>query len=253
MKERNTSTMRLSNKVAIITGAGRGIGRASAVLFAREGARVVVADINKAAADEVVTEIRTMDREALAIQVDVTNAESVASLVDATITWAGRVDVLLNNAGITRDARLVKMTEDQWEAVIDVNLKGVWLCGRAVAPHMINQGSGSIINVSSIVGRRGNFGQSNYAATKAGVIAMAQTWARELGPAGIRANAVAPGFILTEMTSTIPEKVTNGIQEQTPLRRFGTPEELANVYLFLASDESSFITGTVIGVDGGLN
>jgi 3-oxoacyl-[acyl-carrier protein] reductase len=244
--------MRLHHKVAIITGAGRGIGRASALLFASEGARVVVADINKSAAEEVASEIQQRDQQALPIQVDVTNADSVEALAQAAMNWAGRIDILLNNAGITRDARLVKMTEEQWESVIDVNLKGVWLCGRAVAPYMISQNSGSIINVSSIVGRRGNFGQSNYAATKAGVIAMAQTWARELGPAGVRVNAVAPGFILTEMTTTIPEKVTNGIKEQTPLRRFGTPAELANAYLFLASDESSFITGTVIGVDGGL-
>jgi 3-oxoacyl-[acyl-carrier protein] reductase len=244
--------MRLHNKVVIITGAGQGIGRATALLFAREGARVVVADINQALATQVASEIAKLQGVALAVQLDVASADSVEAAITATLAWAGRVDVLVNNAGITRDARLVKMTEAQWEAVIDVNLKGVWLCGRAVAPHMIAQGSGSIINVSSIVGRRGNFGQSNYAATKAGVIAMAQTWARELGPSGIRVNAVAPGFIITEMTSTIPEKVASGIKEQTSLRRFGTPEELANVYLFLASDESSFISGSVIEVNGGM-
>jgi 3-oxoacyl-[acyl-carrier protein] reductase len=244
--------MRLQDKVAFITGGGQGIGRATALLFAREGAQVVVADINKAAADAVAAEIAAADGRALALQLDVAQAVSVDAAVAATIAWAGRVDVLLNNAGITRDARLHKMTEAQWEAVIDVNLKGVWLCGRAVAPHMVAQGSGSIINVSSIVGLYGNFGQSNYAATKAGVIAMAQTWARELGPSGVRANAVAPGFIATELTTTIPEKVIAGIKERTTLRRFGLPEELAKVYLFLASEDSSFINGTVIQVDGGL-
>lgn len=244
--------MRLKNKVAFITGGGQGIGRATALLFAREGARVVVADINQSAADMVVSEILGADGHALAVQVDVARAESVEVAVAEALRWGGRIDVLLNNAGITRDARLPKMTEAQWDAVINVNLKGVWLCGRAIAPHMVAQGSGSIINVSSIVGLYGNYGQSNYAATKAGVIAMAQTWARELGPAGVRSNAVAPGFIATELTNTIPEKITNGIKERTPLRRFGQPEELAQVYLFLASDDSSYINGTVIAVDGGL-
>ncbi|MDZ4718687.1 MAG: beta-ketoacyl-ACP reductase [Roseiflexaceae bacterium] len=244
--------MRLKNKVTFITGGGQGIGRATALLFAREGGRVVVADINKSAADSVAAEIIAADGQALAVQVDVSRAESVEAAVAEAIQWGSRIDVLLNNAGITRDARLPKMTEAQWDAVINVNLKGVWLCGRAIAPHMIAQGSGSIINVSSIVGLYGNFGQSNYAATKAGVIAMAQTWARELGPSGVRSNAVAPGFIATELTTTIPEKITNGIKERTPLRRFGQPEELAQVYLFLASDDSSYINGTVIAVDGGL-
>jgi 3-oxoacyl-[acyl-carrier protein] reductase len=244
--------MRLKNRVAVITGAGGGIGRASARVFAREGARVVVADINQGAAGQVADEIAAAGGQALAMQVDVSQAESVEAMVAAAIAWAGRIDILLNNAGITRDARLQKMTEAQWDAVINVNLKGVWLCGRAVAPHMVAQGSGSIINVSSIVGLYGNFGQSNYAATKAGVIAMTQTWARELGPAGVRTNAVAPGFIQTEMSSTVPEKIAAEIRDHTPLRRFGQPEELANVYLFLASDDSSFINGAVIQVDGGL-
>jgi 3-oxoacyl-[acyl-carrier protein] reductase len=244
--------MRLSNKVALITGGGHGIGRAAALRFAREGARVVIADINSAGAHETADMIRGQDGDALAIHVDVAQAESVAAAVAATIDWGGRVDVLLNNAGITRDARLVKMTEEQWDAVIDVNLKGVWLCGRAVAPHMIAQGSGSIINVSSIVGLYGNFGQSNYAATKGGVISMTKTWARELGPSGVRSNAVTPGFIETELVHTIPEKIIANLQERTPMRRMGTPEELANVYLFLASDESSFVNGAVIQVDGGL-
>jgi 3-oxoacyl-[acyl-carrier protein] reductase len=244
--------MRLKDKVALVTGGGQGIGKAAALTFAREGARVVLADINLAAAEASAAEIAAQDGQALAVAMDVGSAESVQEAVAQAMVWGGRIDVLLNNAGITRDARMVKMTEEQWDAVIGVNLKGVWLCTRAVAPHMVAQGSGSIINVSSIVGLNGNFGQTNYAATKAGVIAMAKTWARELGPSGVRVNAVAPGFIATEMLGTIPEKVIQGVTERTPLRRLGKPEELANVYLFLASDESSFVSGTVIQADGGL-
>jgi 3-oxoacyl-[acyl-carrier protein] reductase len=244
--------MRLNDKVAFVTGAGQGIGKASALGFAREGARVVVADINMSAAEAVAAEIAERDGRAIAVPLDVAQAASVEDAVARAVGWGGRVDVLLNNAGITRDARMVKMTEQQWDAVIDVNLKGVWLCTRAIAPHMVAQGGGSIINVSSIVGLYGNFGQTNYAATKAGVIAMTKTWARELGPSGIRVNAVTPGFIATEMVGTIPEKVIATVSERTPLRRLGRPEELASVYAFLASDDSSFITGSVVQVDGGL-
>jgi 3-oxoacyl-[acyl-carrier protein] reductase len=245
-------TMRLKGKVAIVTGAGHGIGKATAIAFAREGAHVAVVDINMSGAEATVAEITRLDGRALAVQADVSQAASVESMVETVLAWGGRIDVLLNNAGITRDARLVKMTEQQWDAVINVNLKGVWLCARAVAPHMSAQGSGSIINVSSIVGLYGNFGQSNYAATKGGVIAMTKTWARELGPSGVRVNAVTPGFIATEMITTIPEKVIQTVCERTPLRRLGKPEEVAAVYVFLASDESSFMTGSVIQVDGGL-
>lgn len=244
--------MRLKDKVAFVTGAGQGIGKASALTFAREGARVVVADINLSAAEATAAEIAAKDGSALPLHVDVSQAASVEDAVARAVGWGGRVDVLLNNAGITRDARMVRMTEQQWDAVINVNLKGVWLCTRAVAPHMIAQGSGSIINVSSIVGLYGNFGQTNYSATKAGVIAMTKTWARELGASGIRVNAVTPGFIATEMVGTIPEKVIATVAERTPLRRLGKPEELAAAYVFLASDDASFITGTVIQVDGGL-
>jgi 3-oxoacyl-[acyl-carrier protein] reductase len=244
--------MRLKDRVAFVTGAGQGIGRASALTFAREGARVVVTDINQAAAEATAAAIVERDGAALALPIDVSQAASVEDAVARAVGWGGTIDVLLNNAGITRDARMLKMTEQQWDAVIDVNLKGVWLCTRAVAPHMLAAGRGSIINVSSIVGLYGNFGQTNYAATKAGVIAMTKTWARELGPSGIRVNAVTPGFIVTEMVGTIPEKVIQTVAERTPLRRLGRPEELASVYLFLASDDSSFVTGTVIQADGGL-
>lgn len=245
--------MRLKNKVAIVTGGGRGIGRVTCLVFGREGAKVVVADVDEKATTDVAKEITDAGGQALAVTVDISKAESVQAMVAKAKEWGGSVDVLVNNAGITRDARLVKMTGDQWDAVINVNLKGTWLCGQAVAPIMVEQKSGSIINVSSIVGVYGNFGQSNYAATKAGVIAMAKTWARELGPSGVRVNAVAPGFIATEMVTTIPEKVIEDVKAKTPLRRLGQPEDMANIYLFLASEESSFVHGTVIQADGGIS
>lgn len=244
--------MRLKNKVAFITGAGNGIGRITALTFAREGAKVAVADINMSAAQAVANEIIQADGQAKALFLDVSRAESVEMAVRTAAEWGGSIDALVNNAGITRDARMTKMTEDQWDAVISVNLKGVWLCGKAVAPIMIHQGSGSIANAASVVAFHGNFGQSNYVAAKAGVIGMTKTWARELGPSGIRVNAVAPGFTQTDMIGTVPEKVLDSVRERTPMRRLGRPEDIAYAYLFLASDESTFITGTVIPVDGGL-
>jgi 3-oxoacyl-[acyl-carrier protein] reductase len=244
--------MRLKDKVAIVTGAGQGIGRQTAITFAREGAKVVVADMNEETIKSVADEITASGGAALPVAVNVAKADSVEAMVKATVDWGGgRIDALVNNAGITRDARLQKMSEDQWDAVINVNLKGVWLCGKAVGTIMAEQGSGSIMNASSIVGLYGNFGQSNYAATKGGVIAMTYTWAIELGPKGVRVNAVAPGFTMTPMMDTVPEKVLDSIRAQTPLRRLGDPQDIANAYLFLASDESSFITGQVIAVNGG--
>ncbi len=244
--------MRLEGKVALITGGGGGIGATTARLFAREGARVVVADVNEAGVSRVVEEITSSEGSALGVMMDVADAGSVQAAVDRARDWGGRIDVLLNNAGITRDAGLLKMTEEQWDAVIAVNLKGVFLCGKAVAPVMVEQGSGSIINVSSVVGLYGNYGQTNYAATKAGVIGITRTWARELGPKGIRVNAVCPGFTATEMVLTVPENVLDGIRQKTPLRRLGDPEEIARTYLFLASDDASFVTGAVLSADGGL-
>jgi 3-oxoacyl-[acyl-carrier protein] reductase len=244
--------MRLKDKVALVTGGGQGIGRLTALTFAREGASIAVADINYTAAQAVADEINQADGRAIAVSLNVTSAESVAAAVSEVHAWGGRLDILVNNAGITRDARMQRMTEEQWDAVIDVNLKGVWLCSKAVAPHMIAQNSGVILNAASIVGLHGNFGQSNYVASKSGVIGMTKTWARELGPSGVRANAVAPGFIQTDMIATVPEKVIEGLRERTPLRRLGQPEDIANAYLFLASDEASFITGVVLSVDGGL-
>lgn len=244
--------MRLKDKVALITGGGQGIGRLTALTFAREGARVAVADINISAATAVAAEIEQLDGQAKAVFLDVSRAESVEAALQSVTNWAGGVDALINNAGITRDARMQKMTEEQFDAVINVNLRGVWLCAKACVPSMVARGGGAILNAASVVGLYGNFGQTNYVAAKAGVIGMTKTWARELGPSGIRVNAVAPGFTATEMLATVPEKVLESVRERTPLRRLGKPEDIANAYLFLASDEAAFITGQVLSVDGGL-
>lgn len=246
--------MRLKDKVAIVTGGGQGIGAATALTFAREGAKVVVADMNEETANAVVSEIKQAGNgDAIAVVVNVANAESVDAMVKATMDWAGRIDVLVNNAGITADTVVHKMTEEQWDRVINVNLKGVWLCGKAVATVMRSQESGgSIINASSIVGVYGNMGQSNYAASKGGVIAMTYTWSVELASKGIRVNAIAPGFTDTPMVAKVKPEVLDKVRQQTPLGRLATPEDIANAYLFLASDESSFITGQVLEVSGGL-
>lgn len=244
--------MRLKDKVTIITGGARGIGRETALLFAREGAKVVIGDFDEDAGRKTLDEILALGADAFFCKVDVTDRMSVEEMVKKTRERFGRIDVLINNAGITADAFLTKMTDEQWERVIEVNLKGVFLCTRAVAPVMIEQGCGVILNASSVVGVYGNIGQTNYAATKAGVIGMTRSWAKELGRKGIRVNAVAPGFIMTEMTARVPEKVLELMKERTPLGRLGRPEDVAAAYLFLASDEASFINGQVLGVDGGL-
>jgi 3-oxoacyl-[acyl-carrier protein] reductase len=243
--------MRLAGKVAIITGAGRGIGREASLLFAREGAKVVLADVDPQA-EKVVGEIQGAGGEAIFVRGDVTDRISCAAMVEAAVNSFGRVDILVNNAGITRDAQLVKLSEGDFDRVIAVNLKGTFNATQAVAPRMIEQGSGRIINVSSVVGLFGNFGQTNYAATKAGVIGMTKTWARELGRKGITVNAVAPGFIQTEMTESVPEKVLEMMRSRTPLGRLGTARDVANIYLFLASDDAAYVNGTVVSVDGGL-
>lgn len=240
--------MRLQNKVAIITGAGRGIGQATAVLFAAEGASVVVADVEleiaQAAADEI-------GEKAFAVQVNVTDRASVEAMVQAVVAKYGRIDILINNAGIIRDSQLLKMSEADFDAVIGVNLKGVFNCTQAIAPIMVAQGSGAIVNASSVVALYGNFGQTNYVASKAGVIGMTKVWARELGRKGIRVNAIAPGFIQTRMTDGIPDKVMDKLLERVALQRRGQPQEIANAFLWLACDESSYVTGHVLSVDGG--
>ena len=243
--------MRLADKVCIITGAGRGIGEATALKFAREGARVMVCDLDRTGIDQTVARVRDLGGDAHGFLVDVTDRASIQAMVDAVMKRYGRIDVLVNNAGIVQDAQLTRMTEEQFDRVIEVNLKGTWNCTKAVADVMIAQSSGVILNASSIVGLYGNFGQTNYAASKFGVIGMAKTWARELGRRGVRANAVCPGFVETTILSTIPEKVLKALKDRVPLGRLGRPEDIANTYAFLASDEASYINGAVIEVCGG--
>jgi 3-oxoacyl-[acyl-carrier protein] reductase len=243
--------MRLAGKVSIVTGAARGIGLATALKFAREGALVALCDVDQAAVDGAAREVRQAGGEALGFVVDVTRPATIRAMVDAVMQKYGRIDVLVNNAGIVQDAQLLKMSEVQFDKVIDVNLKGTYNCTKAVADIMVQQGSGVILNASSIVGIHGNFGQTNYAASKFGVIGMVKTWARELGRKGVRANAVCPGFVETTILSSIPEKVLDAMRARVPLGRLAKPEEIANTYAFLASDEASYINGAVIEVSGG--
>lgn len=250
--------MRMKDKVVVITGGGAGIGKATALRFAEEGARVVICDVNEAAGQET---LKLLGPQAAFYKVNVADRAAVQQWIEDVIARYGRIDVLINNAGILRDGLLVKVKEGQlvgqmpeadFDLVISVNLKGVFNCGQAVAPFMIRQGGGVILNATSIVGLDGNFGQTNYVATKAGVIGMTKVWARELGRFGIRVNAVAPGFTATEMVSAMPEKILEGMKSRTPLGRLGDPRDIANAYLFLASDEASFITGETLRVDGGI-
>lgn len=250
--------MRLKDKVCIITGGAAGIGKATAEKFYAEGAKVIICDLNQEAGEALVAQL---GENARYYQVNVTNRQEVQAFVDAVVAEFGRVDVLINNAGITKDGQFVKfkdgemvgeMSEEAFDAVVAVNLKGVFNCTQAVTPYMIKQGGGSIVSASSVVGLYGNFGQTNYAATKFGVIGMTKTWARELGKYQIRVNAVAPGFILTEMVLKMPERVLAGMAANAPLKRLGKPEEIANVYCWLSSDEASYIHGAVISVDGGI-
>ncbi len=246
--------MRLKDKVCIITGAAGGIGKAAVILFVQEGAFVAACDVSQENLRNLKEDVGKFSENIETYLLDVTDRESVKNTIESIFQRYGRIEVLVNNAGITRDALLVKMTEQDWDAVINVNLKGVFNMTQAVMPYMMKTQKGSIINTSSIVGIYGNIGQTNYAASKGGIIAMTKTWAKELARKGaqIRVNAVAPGFIRTPMTEKVPEKVIEYINNKTPLGRMGEPKDVVYVYLFLASDESSFITGQVIGVDGGL-
>ena len=240
---------RLKEKVAIITGAAKGIGFATVQRFAQEGAIVIMADMNLEAAKGAAAQIPNAEAYAM----NVTDRASIQAVVDQVMQKHGRIDILINNAGITQDARLVKMTEAQFDAVIDVNLKGVFNCTQLIVPHMLEAKSGAIVNASSVVGIYGNFGQTNYSATKFGVIGFTKTWARELGPKGIRVNAICPGFIATEMVKAMPENILQDIERRSWLGRLGTPEEIANVYLFLASNEASFINGVALEASGGIS
>ena len=244
--------MRLQNKVAVITGAASGIGLATAVKFAQEGAFIAICDLNQAGIDAAIKEVEAAGGQALGYIVDVTKPDQIAAMRDALLAEKGRIDVLVNNAGIVMDAQLIKMTEDQFDKVIDINLKGTYNMARALVDTMVAQGAGVILNASSVVGVYGNFGQTNYAATKFGVIGMVKTWAKELGKKGIRANAVCPGFVATPILKAMPEKVLQGMEEKVPMRRLADPSEIANVYAFLASDEASYINGAAIEVTGGL-
>lgn len=250
--------MRLKDRVVLITGGAAGIGKATAERFAEEGAKIVLCDVVEEAGREAAA---SLGLDASFYKVDVTDHQAVQEWADAVFARYGRIDVLVNNAGILRDGQLVKFKEGQvvgqmpekdFDLVIAVNLKGVFNCTQAVVPYMIQGGGGVILNASSVVGLYGNFGQTNYVATKAGVIGMTQVWARELGRYNIRVNAVAPGFILTEMVKQMPEKVLDGMKARTPLGRLGQPEEIANAYLWLASDEASFVTGATLSVNGGI-
>lgn len=251
----------MKSKVVIVTGGAAGIGKATALRFGQAGARVAVWDMSEQAGQAVAADIATAGGEAAFWQVNVADAASVQAGMDAVVARWGRVDVLVNNAGIVRDGLLVKwkegklagaMSDEAWDAVIGVNLKGPFLCTRAAVPHMIAQGGGVVLSTSSVVGLYGNFGQTNYAATKGGLITMTKTWARELGKFNIRVNAVAPGFIATEILKAMPEKVLEGMVAKTPLGRMGKPEDIAEAFLWLASDAAAFVHGTVLSVDGGL-
>lgn len=243
---------RLTNKTAIVTGGASGIGKATTLRFVEEGAAVAIWDINAEKGEAFATNLREQGHRAQFYTVNTADLKVVMEATEAVKTDFGSIHILINNAGITRDSSFKKMTPEQWQAVIDVNLTGVFNCTKAVYPHLEAQKWGRIITASSVVGLYGNFGQTNYAATKAGVIGMTQVWAREFGRKGITANAVAPGFIETEMTAAIPENVLEGMRDKAPAGRLGTAEEVASLYLFLASDEAAFINGATISIDGGL-
>lgn len=245
-------TKTLENKIAVVTGGADGIGKATSVRFANEGATVVVWDMNAEKGDETVAEINASGGSAIFMQVNTAKYDEVDKATQLTVKNFGRIDILINNAGITRDSSIKKMTPDIWQQVIDVNLTGVFNCCKCVSDVMVENGWGRIVNASSVVALYGNFGQTNYVATKAGLIGMTKTLAKELGRKGITVNAVAPGFIATEMVKKMPADVLKSMEEKVPLKRLGMPEEIAATYAFLASDDAAYINGTVISVDGGI-
>jgi 3-oxoacyl-[acyl-carrier protein] reductase len=244
--------MRLKDKVALVTGSAQGIGREIALVFAREGADVVISDINMEKAAKTAAEIEALGRRSLALQLNVTDYANVEEAVNKTLDKLGKVDILVNNAGITKDGLLLRMSEADWDAVINVNLKGTFNCTKAVSKVMIKSRSGRIINIASIIGIIGNAGQANYSASKAGIIALTKTAAKELASRNIAVNAVAPGFIQTDMTAKLPEELKAKMLEAIPLNRLGDPSDVAHACLFLASEEAGYITGQTIVVDGGM-
>lgn len=242
--------MSFSGKVALITGGAKGIGKETAKKFLQEGAKVVICDFDEAAGQATLEEF---GKDSVSFfKVDVTNTVQIKEMVKSTIDTYGRIDILINNAGITSDGLLTKLTDEAWQRVLSVNLTGVFNCTKAVIPVMLEQKSGVILNASSVVGLYGNIGQSNYVASKAGVIGLTKGWAKELGPSGIRVNAVAPGFIETGMVAEVPKRILDLMKEKTPLKKLGKPVDIASAYVFLASDDANYINGAILSVDGGL-
>jgi 3-oxoacyl-[acyl-carrier protein] reductase len=244
--------LKLKGKVALVTGAAQGIGKAIALLLARNGADMVVSDINLEKAEETAKEIRAIGPKAMAVKVDVANLSDVERMVTGILEKLAKIDILVNNAGITRDKLILRMTEEDWDAVLGVNLKGTFNCTKAVVRHMVKQRSGKIVNIASLVGQMGNAGQANYSASKAGVIGLTKTIAREYAQRGINVNAIAPGYIETPMTEALPEKAKEELKKLIPMERLGKPEDVAEAVLFLISEESSYITGQVLNVNGGI-
>ena len=244
--------MRLKEQVALITGSARGIGKEIAKTFAEAGAKVVISDINKATADETADEFCSLGHEAISLACNVTKSADVEEMVNKILDKYNRIDILVNNAGITRDNLLLRMSEEDWDAVINTNLKGAFICTKVVSKFMLKAKKGKIISIASIIGIMGNAGQANYAASKAGIIGLTKSVARELASRGITANAVAPGFIQTEMTEKLNDKAREAIYKQIPLGKLGTPHDVAQVCLFLASSDADYITGQTIVVDGGM-
>ena len=244
--------MKLTGRVALVTGAAQGIGKAVALLLARNGADIVVSDINLEKAEETANEINSIGRKALAVKVDVANWNDVEQMVEVILEKFAKIDILVNNAGITRDKLILRMTDEDWDAVLNVNLKGTFHCTKAVVRHMAKQRSGKIVNIASVVGEMGNAGQANYSASKAGVIGLTKTIAREFAQRGININAIAPGYIETPMTEALPEKAKEELKRLIPMERLGKPEDVAEAVLFLVSEESNYITGQVLNVNGGI-
>jgi 3-oxoacyl-[acyl-carrier protein] reductase len=244
--------LELKGKIALVTGAAQGIGRSVALLLAQKGVDIVISDINLEKAEETAKEVEALGRKVMAIRADVANTKDVERMVEAILERFGQIDILVNNAGIARDKLILRMTEEDWDAVLNVNLRGTFNCTKAVIRHMSKQRKGKIVNIASVVGEMGNVGQANYSASKAGVIGFTKTIAREFAQRGINVNAIAPGYIETPMTEALPEKVKEELRRMIPLERLGRPEDVAQAVLFLVSEASSYITGQVLNVNGGI-